>query len=203
MKGSASGFALRYMLDVRGQAHPGVLAFFVDRDGRCRKVRFCECADRDGCETLSAFTGVVHRGAANRTEVERSLAAFVAHAEILVRLTAELDAFSAQACLGTEDAASSSLACQTVADPDANRVVARCCGKLATAARSDSCTHRALRGSCQIHVHSDPDVVDGSSLAALMPRVYHPSRLDQQKFDLAFRIGFVLDAFRNYEHLSG
>jgi hypothetical protein len=97
--------------------------------------------------TPKVFFGNWHRGqirgAAIRAEVERSLAAFVARADVLFRLTAELDTFIAKACLSTEDAASSPLACQTVADPDANWVVARCCGELATTARSDSCTHRA------------------------------------------------------------
>ena len=156
------------MLDVRGHAHPGVLAIFVDRDRRCWKIRLCECADRNGCETLIAFGGVVDRGAANRTEAERSLAAFVAHAQILVRLTSELDALCSKARLCTKDAASSPLACQTVADPDANRIFARCCAELATAARGDSCTHA-------FHLPAnDPDSVACDAQRTHAPTLPHP-----------------------------
>jgi hypothetical protein len=51
-------------------------------------------------------------------------------------------------------------------------------------------------------LHSDPDIVDRGSFAALMPSVQHPSRFDQEEFDLVLCAGLVLDAFRNYEHLS-
>src|SRR5215831_4409944 len=47
----------------------------------------------------------------------------------------------------------------------------------------------------------DPDIVRGCPLTALVPRVGHPARLDQEQLDLLLRVRLVLDALRNHEHL--
>jgi hypothetical protein len=49
---------------------------------------------------------------------------------------------------------------------------------------------------------SNPDVILGGAAAALMTRVEHPARLDQQQLDLVFGIRLVFDAFRDDEHLA-
>src|SRR6266853_331344 len=80
----ASVSSLRQMLDVLGQAHPGVFAFFVDRERWCGKAGLREGTNRDGDIFLSIFDRVVNRCAAGRTEVERNPAARVANAYILL-----------------------------------------------------------------------------------------------------------------------
>src|SRR6266851_2778848 len=48
---------------------------------------------------------------------------------------------------------------------------------------------------------SNPHVVLGRPLAALMAGIAHAARLDEQELDLAFGKGLVLDAARDDEHL--
>src|ERR1051326_8354761 len=49
---------------------------------------------------------------------------------------------------------------------------------------------------------SNPEVIRGRAFAALVARVEHAARLDQQQFDLPFRIGLAFYAFRNDEHFT-
>src|SRR5271167_1161524 len=49
---------------------------------------------------------------------------------------------------------------------------------------------------------SDPDILLGRPLAAHIPRIEHPARLDQEQFDLVLGVRFVLHPLRNDKHLS-
>jgi len=51
-------------------------------------------------------------------------------------------------------------------------------------------------------VSSNPNVILGCALAARIARIEHTTRLDQQQLDLVFRIGLVLHALWDDEHLA-
>jgi hypothetical protein len=51
-------------------------------------------------------------------------------------------------------------------------------------------------------LRSNPDIIRGGALAARVPGIEHPARLDHQQFDLPFGVRFVFDAFRDDEHFA-
>jgi hypothetical protein len=49
---------------------------------------------------------------------------------------------------------------------------------------------------------SNPNIILGRAIAALIACIEYPSRLDQQQFDLVLSIRLVFDAFRDDEHFA-
>jgi len=131
----------RHVLDVRRQTHPGVHAFFVDRECWRGKAGLCECADWDSDAFLSALDFIVHCCAAGGAETERDLATLIADAYILLRLAFDLRARFLKASLSTKYAAGSALTCEAVTHRYPNWVFGGRCRELATAAGSGSYGH--------------------------------------------------------------
>jgi hypothetical protein len=49
----------------------------------------------------------------------------------------------------------------------------------------------------------NPNIIFGGAVAALMARIEHAPRLDQQQLDLILGIRLVLNALRDNKHLTG
>jgi hypothetical protein len=49
---------------------------------------------------------------------------------------------------------------------------------------------------------SNPDIIHGGTIAALMAGIEDAARLDQQQLDIGFRIGLVFDALWDDEHFA-
>jgi hypothetical protein len=61
---------------------------------------------------------------------------------------------------------------------------------------------RTIAAASGFTAESNPNVVLRGSFAAHLPGIENPARLNQQQFDLVFRIRFVLDALRYDEHFA-
>ena len=130
--------------------------FLPDRPRRRREGRIRERADRDGHHPRHGFRGVEHGRAAVRTEVEEGARpSFVRDTDELLRRAFGLD---------TEDASSSTLAGETVADRDSNRLALDREPELLTTARGASSAHAGsvkrmqnVRGDTRLLVLSDPN----------------------------------------------
>jgi hypothetical protein len=53
-----------------------------------------------------------------------------------------------------------------------------------------------------VRIASNPDIILGGAITALMARIGDPARLDQQQPDLVLGIGLVFDSFRHDEHFA-
>ena len=135
-------YSLRHVLNVGGQADPGVLAFFVDRKGWLGKAGLGECANRNGDAVFSTFYFVVDCCAAIGAEAEYGFASFISDTDVLPRLTLDRYALLVEASLSTKHTSGSALACETVADRNANWVFNRRRNELSAATGCNSCAHR-------------------------------------------------------------
>jgi hypothetical protein len=111
-----------------------MFSILVDRERRSGEAGFCERANRYGDALFSTLDREVHGGAAGRAEIESCLTAFIAHADVLRRLSLHLNNFSSKPRLSTKDAARPTLAREAVADRDSHGIgthdrsePARCC----------------------------------------------------------------------------
>ena len=129
---------LGQMLDVRGGDDPSVFTVLVDRNSRRWKLWLRKCSNRHDNEFFVTFEAPIDGGAALRTEPKGDAVAFVADAHILVRLASNLDRLGPETRLSTQDAASTSLARETVADRYSKRLFGYRDRELATATRCDS-----------------------------------------------------------------
>ena len=143
------------MLDVLRQAHPGVFAFFVDRERWRGKAGLPEGTNRDGDIFLSTLDRVMNRCAAGRTEVERNLAARVAYTYVLLRLPFDRYALSTKARLSTKDAPGSTLTGKTVTHRHSNWIFGGGHGELPTATGCNSSGHGGGAVLCQCQDNGD------------------------------------------------
>ena len=56
--------------------------------------------------------------------------------------------------------------------------------------------------SIRLTLSSNPDIIRRGTTAALVARIEHAARFDQQQLHFAFGIRFVFDAFRDDEHFA-
>lgn len=139
--------------------------FLPDRPRRRREGRIRERADRYGHHPRHGFRGVEHGRAAVRTEVEEGARPFfVRDTDELLRRAFGRDLARVESRLDTEDASSSTLAGETVADRDSNRLALDREPELLTTARGASSAHAGsvkrmqnVRGDTRLLVLSDPN----------------------------------------------
>ena len=129
------------MLDVRGRDDPSVFTVLVDRNSRRWKLWLCKCSNRHDNEFFVTFEAPKDGGAALRAEPKGDAVAFVADAHILARLASDLDRLGSETRLSAKDAASTSLAGETVADGYPKRLFGNSDRELAAATRCDSRWH--------------------------------------------------------------
>ena len=122
------------MVDVDRYSDPGVLASFVDRNGRGRKTRICKSSDGYDDFVVEALELVVNRRSAIRTEMKHDPGAFIAHSDIRLRLPFDRYRFSAKPRLSAKYATGATLTRETVAHGDSDRLFRNCQNKLATTA---------------------------------------------------------------------
>ena len=118
-------------------------AVLINRKGRCREVRLRECAYRDRDHVLMAFNCIVDRSAAGGAEVKGGSRARIADTHEFGGRAFDLRALPGKASLGTKDTARAALACQAVADRDADGISGGHHGQLPAAARCCPSIHRS------------------------------------------------------------
>src|SRR5437764_11710141 len=117
-----------------------------DRPRRRREGRIRECAYRDGHNSRRGLRGVEHGRAAVRTEVEEgAFLSLVRDADVLPRGALGRYLFCVESRLDTEDASSSTLAGETVADRDSHRLSLDGEPELLTTTRGVSSAHERDR----------------------------------------------------------
>lgn len=135
----AANAPLRHVLNVRGQADPSVHAFFVDREAWLGEGWLGECTNWNGDAVFSDL--VVHRCATSGAEVERDSGSFIPDTGILCRSALDRHALPAEASLSTKHTSGSALACETVADRNANWIFRCRRSELPAATGCNSCAH--------------------------------------------------------------
>ncbi|VWX53277.1 hypothetical protein NOVOSPHI9U_430020 [Novosphingobium sp. 9U] len=111
-------------LDIGGQAHPGVLALFVDGNARRGELRIGECADGYGDEARVVDQPIMHGGATIRTEAEHRARAFVPPACPFARRTFSPDVLGGIARLHREHRSAAPLAIEAMAYRHTHRLAA-------------------------------------------------------------------------------
>jgi hypothetical protein len=129
------------MFDLRRQRNPRVLAILVHRNRRRWKGRLCKSSHRHGNELLAIFETPVNSGSAAWTEVKGDSAAFIADADILMRLAFDFHGLGPKACLGAKYTAGAALALQTVTDGHSDRLFGNRDGELTATTRCGSRWH--------------------------------------------------------------
>jgi len=137
---------LAQVFDVVWKPQPRMLPLLPDRPRRRREGRIRERAYRDDHDSRGGLRGVEHGRAAVRTEVEEgAFVSLVRDADVLPRGPLGRYLFFVESRLGTEDASSSPLAGETVADRDSNRLSLDGEPELLTTTRGVSSAHERDR----------------------------------------------------------
>ena len=122
-----------------------MLPLLPDRPRRRREGRIRERAYRDGHNSRRGLRGVEDGRAAVRTEVEEgAFVSLVRDADVLPRGALGRYLFCVESRLDTEDASSSTLAGETVADRDSNRLSLDGEPELPTTTRGVSSAHERI-----------------------------------------------------------
>jgi hypothetical protein len=141
--GAAPLLRLRLVFDPVRKPQPRMSSFLPDRPRRRREGRIGECAHRDGHNSRQCLRGVEDGRAAVRTEVEDALST-VRDADVLTRDALGRHLLCVESRLHTEDASGSTLAGETVADRDPQRLALDREPELLAATRSVSSAHRLI-----------------------------------------------------------
>jgi hypothetical protein len=151
-------------------------SFLPDRPRRRREGRIDECAHRDGHNSRQCLRGVEDGRAAVRTEVEDALST-VRDADVLPRDALGRHLLCVESRLHTEDASGSTLAGETVADRDPQRL----------ALDREPELHRSYtqRVECP---QADPRQVSSGDIPARWPMSAHLSSGRRVLFDLGIDI---------------
>jgi hypothetical protein len=118
-----------------------VLAAFVNRNSRRWKTGIREGSNGYRDCVFPTVEAPVKRCTAARTEAKQDSVAFIANADILARLTLDLDVLVSKPCLRAKYAAGAPLTGKTVADGYPNWVLGNGYRKLTTTTRCDSSGH--------------------------------------------------------------
>lgn len=110
------------MFHIYRHADPGVFAPFVDRDGGRGKVGLRKGSHSHSNPVVLAFDLPMNSGPASRAEMKDDLVAFVANADILLRLSADFDRAVSKACLGAKHATRATLAIKAMTDRNSDGV---------------------------------------------------------------------------------
>ena len=109
------------MLDVCRHGDPFVFAFLIHRHSRCWERRVGERTNRDCDLAWPFFQVIVDRRTTGRAEVVRDLVAGVSGAYVLCGAALDDHGLRREASLFSEDTAGPALACEAVANRDADR----------------------------------------------------------------------------------
>ncbi len=120
---------------------PAVHSILVNRDERRWKAWISKRPNRDRQVFFHSLRLVVDGRSAAWTEVEFAMRAFVAHADVLRRGARERDVLASKPGLLPEDAASSALTGQAVANGDTHRLARNSSLELTTTAGGDTVGH--------------------------------------------------------------
>ena len=117
----------------------------VERNGGRWEFSVRECSHSDDNKLFATFEAPIHGGAAVRTETKGNSVAFVADANILVRLAIDLDGLRSEPRLSAEDTARAPLAGEAMADGDSDRLFGCSERELTATTRCNSRWHSGFR----------------------------------------------------------
>ena len=132
---------LAHVFDVVWKPQPRMSPLLPNRPRRRSEGRIRKRAHRDGHNSRRGLRGVEHGRAAVRTEVEGAFLSVVRDADVLPSGALGRYLFCVESRLDSEDASGSTLAGETVADRDSNRLSLDGQSELLTTTRGASSAH--------------------------------------------------------------